>query len=91
MPKESDVKILNDLKDRYITKVHQCADVIKFLSGDTPKDFRFNFTIGTQQVVSIDIGEDEGNFCLGVFMAWHQHYSRKIREVGEQLKGLEFV
>ena len=91
MQKEIELKKLSDLKDRYSHQVHQCTDIIKLLSGYTPKDFRFNFTIGTRQVVSIDIGSGEGNFCLGVFMSWHQYYSRKLKEVGDQLKKLELL
>jgi len=82
---------IQDLRRRYAhyqTMVDHCSDAIRQLTGYTPENFYFVFTINETPVVSIPIGEEEGNFCVGVFMSWHQFYSRKLRETAVLLNSL---
>jgi hypothetical protein len=87
------MKTLHDLKklaEHYRNMVQHCADVIKNLNGYTPDGFKFAFSIRDALILSIPIGEEEGNFCLGVFMSWHQFYSRKLKELTEEIQMLEW-
>jgi len=87
------MKTLQDLKklaEHYRNMVQHCADVIKNLNGYTPDGFKFAFSIRDALILSIPIGEEEGNFCLGVFMSWHQFYSRKLKELTEEIQMLEW-
>lgn len=82
------MKTLEDLKTQAAhccSMVQYCTDVIKMLNGYTPEDFKFAFSIRDATVVTIPIGEDDGNFCLGMFMGWHQFYSRKLKEVEKEI------
>jgi hypothetical protein len=83
------MKTLHDLKklaEHYRNMVQHCADVIKNLNGYTPDGFKFAFSIRDALILSIPIGEEEGNFCLGVFMSWHQFYSRKLKELEGEIQ-----
>src|SRR5688572_27792152 len=51
-----------------------CTDVIKQLSGFTPDEFKFTFSIKNRPIVTLDIDENESRFCIGVFMQWHKFY-----------------
>lgn len=83
------MKTLNDLKKQAShcrDMVQYCADVIKNLNGYTPDGFKFVFSIRDSPIVSIPIGEEDGNFCVGVFMSWHQYYSRKLKEIEKEIE-----
>lgn len=90
MPNE--ITALTQLRDNYLLMSHQCVDAIKYLSGYTPTDSKFTFSIGSLPVLTIDISQEEdAGFCLGIFMMWHQCYARKLREVNAQIKALELA
>jgi len=87
---KTEIQSLVRLQAHYKNMVDHCVDVLKNLNGYTPEDFKFIFTIQDNPIVSIPIGEEEGNFCVGVFMSWHQYYSRKLKEVTEDLQRLNW-
>jgi hypothetical protein len=72
----------------YQNMVDLCADAIKQLTGHTPENFTFVFAINETPIVTIPIGEEDGSFCVGVFMSWHQFYSRKHKETAAILMSL---
>lgn len=74
-----EIQDLERLCAHYQTMVDYCSDVIKQLTGCTPDHFTFTFSIHETPIVSIPISEEDGHFCLGVFMAWHQYYSKQLR------------
>lgn len=75
------IEQLQQQADACRQKVQECAEVIKSLQGYTPDNFLFTFSINGATVTTVPINEEEGNFCVGVFMAWHQFYSRKLKEI----------
>lgn len=85
---KAEIQSLMRLQAHYTNMIDHCVDMLKNLSGYTPDNFKFTFTIQDKPIVSIPIGEEEGNFCMGFFMSWHQYYSRKLREVNALLTGL---
>jgi hypothetical protein len=88
---QTELQTLIDLAAHYRDMVQNCTDAIKSLSGDIPPGFRIDFFVGKVSVVGFDIREDDGHFCLGLFMSWHGYYLRKLRETETQLKALELV
>lgn len=62
----------------YSERIQQCRDVIKQLQGFTPENFTFTFTIKEKPVVTFEIEESEGNFCVSFFMCWHQYYNNQL-------------
>ena len=88
MKAEIEIQDLQRLQDHYHTMVEHCSDAIKQLTGYTPDNFKFVFTIDETPIVSIPISEEDGNFCVGVFMSWHQYFSRKLRDTAALLNSL---
>ncbi len=80
---------LTQLAITYRNKVQECADMIKLLSGNTPDNSRLVFMIGTVAVDVIPITDDNADFCMGFFMAWHQHYGKKLKEVTATMEKLQ--
>lgn len=75
-----DLAELGRLSAHYQLMTDVLRDLIKqLISYDSP-DFTFTFNIGKQTIVVIEITKDDAEFCIGNFMAWHGHYSRKLRE-----------
>ena len=85
---KTEIQDLTTLAGHYEKMVQYCTDVIKNLNGYTPDGFTFTFTIHETPVVSIPITEEDGHFCVGVFMSWHQFYSRKLKEINAELNRL---
>lgn len=83
-----EIESLERLRSRYQNMVDLCSDSIKQLTGYTPDNAALTFTINSITVVSIPICEENGNFCVGFFMSWHQFYSRKLKETAVSLSHL---
>lgn len=58
-----------------------CVDAIKQLQGELPDGCSLTFAINGVSIVKFDIEETEAPFALGFFMSWHQHYTRKVKEL----------
>lgn len=61
--------------------IDTCADVIKQLQGDIPQGCTLSFAMNGHSLVKFDITDTEASFAVGFFMSWHQHYTRKLREL----------
>lgn len=59
--------------------IDHCSDAIINLQGEIPNDFKFAFTFNGRQILAFDVSEDEANFAVGIFMSWHQFFSRKLK------------
>lgn len=57
-----------------------CREVIKQFTGKTPPDSELTLSVDGKKVVSIPIGDREGDFCLGTFMRWYDHYNKRFKE-----------
>ncbi len=79
---------LERLLAHYQDMMDVCGDSIKQLTGQTPEKFSFIFAINDVPIVRIPIGEEDGNFCVGMFMGWYQFYSRKFQETAAILRDL---
>lgn len=68
--------------------IQHCADLIKNLTGYTPENSKLVFQIHEKAIFAIPITEDNDNFCMGFFMSWHQHYSRRLKDITAALDAL---
>jgi hypothetical protein len=66
--------------------LNHCTDAIQQLSGFTPDEFTFTFSIKGRPIVTMPIEESESRFCIGVFMQWHKFYSQEIRNAYRELE-----
>jgi hypothetical protein len=58
-----------------------CEDAIKQLSGITPDNFVFSFSIRGLEILRFDIPENGLEFTIGFFMSWLQRYRRDIADL----------
>lgn len=73
----------------YQIKAQECTDVIKQLTGYTPENFTISFSVSKQPILSFDVGVQEMNFAVGIFMSWHSYYTQRIREHQQVLRALQ--
>lgn len=65
---------------RFEAKAQECADIIKQLTGYDPTNFSVTFFANKQPIVTFEIGRQEMNFSIGVFMSWHSFFCARIKE-----------
>jgi hypothetical protein len=82
----SEITTLREQAFHYRQQIDKCVDAIKMLQGYTPKDFTFRFTIGSAQIFSFDIQEQEGDLCISFFMMWRSFYSKKLTDIQKALQ-----
>lgn len=57
-------------------KAESCHDAITMLTGMTPEDFKFTFTIKGSTVLTFEMGENDLDVCMAFFTYFYQYYSR---------------
>lgn len=77
----------------YNQRINECTEVIKGITDSAPVGAKFVFSIrGLLQevtVVSLDVNEDESQFCIGVFMSWYTFFSKRLTELQAKIAELE--
>lgn len=82
---KTEIHELQRLQAHYRVMLDMCTDSIKQLAGYTPDSFKFTFSIKDKPIVSFDIAEQEGQFCISFFMSWHQFYRKKLTEITSEI------
>ena len=62
-------------------KIELCRDAIKMLSGATPDDFAFTFSMRGVPVLTLEIDENEADLCMSYFAYWHQFLGRRLNQL----------
>lgn len=77
----------------YNQRISECTEIIKGITDSAPEGAKFVFSIrGLLQevtVVSLDINEDESQFCIGVFMSWHTFFTNRLKELQAKIAEVE--
>lgn len=89
----TEIQQLNAKTAYYQQRISECTEIIKGLTDSAPAGAKFVFSIrGLLQevtVVSLDVNEDESQFCIGVFMSWHTFFSNRLKELQAKVAALE--
>lgn len=87
---QSELEKLIALKQRYQTMMDMCTDALAQLEHYPPDEFTFAFSIRGKPIVTLDIPETDGNFCLSCFISFQQYYKYKLLQVQEDIERVQW-
>jgi len=62
-------------------KLDLCRDAIRMLTGATPDNFTFTFSMRGKPVLELDIDENEADLCMSYFAYWNQFLGRRLKDL----------
>lgn len=71
--------------EKYQRNADLCENAIKQLSGITPIDFTFSFSIRDLVILRLEIPENGLDFTISFFISWLQRYRRNIADLEKAL------